>query len=72
MQDLDIFSLQWGLALAAVMVAGYVRAVAGFGFALVLGPMLLLLLGPRDVVVTNLLLGFFGNLSVLRLSLIHI
>lgn len=68
MQALDIFSLQWFLALAAVLFAAFVRGTAGFGFALVLAPIMLLILEPKSVVVINLLLGVLSHIAVLRSS----
>ena len=68
MHALDIFSLQWFLALTAVLFAAVVRGTAGFGFALVLAPLMLLLLEPKSVVVVNLLLGVVSHIAVLGSS----
>jgi len=69
MQSLEIFSTPWILALCAVLFAAFVRGLSGFGFALVLAPLLLLILNPIAVVITNLFLGMFGNILVLFRSL---
>ena len=66
MHSLDVFSVSWVLASCAVLFAAFVRGVAGFGFALVLAPILLLILSPKSVVVVNLLLGLLSNILVLR------
>jgi len=68
MHVLDLFSVQWFLALAAVLVAAFIRGTAGFGFALILAPALLLILEPKSVVVLNLLLGFLSHIMVLTSS----
>lgn len=54
---MDLFGLSWVGALAVVFFAAFVRGVAGFGFALVSAPILLLLWSPKSVVAINLLLG---------------
>ncbi|MFC1941924.1 TSUP family transporter [Chloroflexota bacterium] len=66
METLDIFSLPWILVFCAVIFAAYVRGVVGFGFALVLAPIMLLILNPKSVVVVNLLLGLISSIMVLR------
>lgn len=66
MPSLDVFSVSWVLVSCAVLFAAFVRGVAGFGFALVLAPILLLILSPKSVVVVNLLLGLPSNILVLR------
>lgn len=68
MHSLDIFSTSWVFALCAVFFAGLIRGVSGFGFALILAPILLLILTPTSVVVLNLLLGLLGNILVLSHS----
>jgi len=65
MHSLDIFSLQWFLALTAVLFASVVRGATGFGFALVLAPIMLLLLEPTAVVAVNLVLGVVSHIVVL-------
>ena len=65
MHALDIFSLQWFLALAAVLIAALVRGTAGFGLALVLAPILLFVLEPKSVVVVCLILGVLSHIMVL-------
>lgn len=68
MSNLDIFSISWVLALCAVFFAAFIRGIAGFGFALILAPILLLILNPTSVVVANLLLGLLSNILVLCYS----
>ena len=65
---MDIFSLSWVFALCAVFVAAFIRGLTGFGFALILAPILLLILSPTSVVVVNLLLGLLSNIVVLSYS----
>ena len=43
--------------MCVVFFAAFVRGVAGFGFALITAPTLLLILSPKSVVAINLLLG---------------
>ncbi len=69
MHSLDIFSVSWVLALCAVFFAAFVRGMAGFGFALILAPILILILNPASVVVVTLLLGLLSNILVLSFSL---
>ena len=69
MHSLDIFSISWVLALCAVFFAAFIRGIAGFGFALILAPILLLILNPTSVVVVNLFLGLLSNILVLSYSL---
>ena len=64
MQNLEIFSPIWILALCAVLFAAFIRGLAGFGFALILAPILLLILNPVAVVVINICLGFLSNIVV--------
>jgi uncharacterized membrane protein YfcA len=68
MQGLDLFTLPWFLALGAVFLAAFVRGTAGFGFALVLAPVLLLILEPKAVVPVDLLLGLLSNIVVVAYS----
>jgi len=65
---MDIFSISWALALCAVFVAAFIRGVTGFGFALILAPILLLIFTPANVVVVNLFLGLISNILVLSYS----
>lgn len=65
MYSLDIFSVPWFLALCAVFFAAFIRGMAGFGFALILAPILLLILNPTSVVVVNLFLGLLSSVLVL-------
>ena len=69
MQSLEIFSTPWILASCAVLFAAFVRGLSGFGFALILAPLLLLLLNPVAVVITILFLGFFSHIGVVLWSL---
>jgi len=64
----DIFSISWALALCAVFFAAFIRGVTGFGFALILAPILLLILTPANAVVVNLFLGLISNILVLFYS----
>lgn len=66
MQSLDIFSVPWVLAFCVVLFASFIRGVVGFGFVLILAPIMLLILNPKSVVVVNLLLGLLTNMLVLR------
>ena len=68
MHSLDIFSFTWVLAFCTVLVAAFVRGVSGFGLALILAPILLLLMNAKSTVVVNLLLAIISNLVVLPLS----
>jgi uncharacterized membrane protein YfcA len=65
MQSLEIFSPIWILILCAVLFAAFIRGLAGFGFALVLAPVLLLILNPAAVVVINLFLSLLSNIVVI-------
>jgi uncharacterized membrane protein YfcA len=61
-------NLQLGLfaaAAAIVAIAGLVRGVTGFGGAMVMSPPLSLLLGPREAVVTALILETIAALQFL-------
>lgn len=69
MHSLDIFSISWVLALCAVFFAAFIRGITGFGFSLILAPVLLLIMNPTSVVVVNLLLGLLSNILVLSYSL---
>ncbi len=64
MQSLEIFSPIWIFALCAVLFAAFIRGLAGFGFALILAPVLLLILNPVAVVVINLFLSLLSNIVV--------
>lgn len=68
MVDLDIFSASWFLAFGVVLFVALVRGTTGFGFALILAPILLLLLEPTSVVVVTLLLGLLANIVVVAAS----
>ena len=72
MQSVEIFSTVWVLALCAVLFAGFIRGLAGFGFALILAPILLLFLSPAAVVVINILLSMLSNIMVLMHSFARI
>jgi len=65
MQSLEIFSPAWILILVVVLLAAFIRGLAGFGFALVLAPVLLLILQPAAVVVINLSLMLLSNIVVI-------
>ncbi len=66
MQSLDVFSVSWVLSFCAVIFAAFIRGVSGFGFALFLAPILLLILNSKSIVAINLLLGAFGSIMILR------
>lgn len=68
MQSLEIFSTPWTLAFCAVIIAAFVRGLSGFGFALILAPLLLMILDPVTVVVTNLFLGVLSHVFVVLWS----
>ncbi len=72
MVELDIFSATWYLVFGAVFFAAVVRGTTGFGFALVLAPILLLLLEAKSVVVIDLLLGLLASIVVVVTSLRNI
>jgi hypothetical protein len=72
MHSLEIFSNIWVLALCTVLFAAFIRGLAGFGFALILAPILLLILSPVAVVVINLLLSMLSNILVLIRSFARI
>lgn len=65
MQIIEIFSAPWVLALCAVFIAAFVRGVSGFGFGLVLAPILLLIVNPKEMVIIVMFLGLLGHLLVL-------
>ena len=54
------------LGLAATLVAGFVRGLAGFGLAILLVPVLALAIPPPEAVVTGNWLGFMISLVSLR------
>ena len=64
MQNLEIFSTTWILAFCAVILTSFVRGLSGFGFALILARLLLIIIDPVTVIVTILSLGFFSNAFV--------
>ena len=72
MHSLDVFSIPWIVAFCVVLVAAFVRGVSGFGLALILAPILLLLMNSKSTVVVNLLLAIVSNLVVLPLGFRHI
>jgi uncharacterized membrane protein YfcA len=72
MESLDIFSIYWILAFCVVLVAAFVRGVSGFGCALILGPILVLLMNPKSAVVVNVLLALISNIVVLPHGFRHV
>ena len=62
---MEIFTAPWIFVSCSVLFAAFIRGLAGFGFALILAPMLLLILEPVTVVVVNLFLGLLSNIPVL-------
>jgi uncharacterized membrane protein YfcA len=65
MHSLDVFSLSWVLAFCAVIFGAFIRGVSGFGLALMLAPILLIILNSKSVVVINLILAVLSNIIVL-------
>ena len=53
------------IAAAIVLLAGFVRAISGFGFALVATPLLLFVFDPKSVVVIIIILGMLTGLLLL-------
>jgi uncharacterized membrane protein YfcA len=68
----DIFSLSWIIASCVVVFAAFIRGVSGFGHALILAPILMLMLSSKSVVVIVLFIGFFLNLLLLRYAVKHV
>ncbi|MFC1899448.1 sulfite exporter TauE/SafE family protein [Chloroflexota bacterium] len=68
MHTLDIFTAPWVLSICIVLFAAFMRGVAGFGFALILAPIMLLIIEPTTTVVINLFLGLLSNVLVLSYS----
>lgn len=60
------------IAVAIVFVGGLVHGLTGFGFALVVAPVLLLILQPRSVVALILFVGAFLGVTLTLQSLRHI
>lgn len=60
------------IAAAIVLLAGFVRAISGFGFALIATPLLLFVLDPKSVVVINIIIGFPIGLLLLFHTRRHI
>jgi uncharacterized membrane protein YfcA len=66
------FSLiQLGVAIAATLLAAFVRGVTGFGMAIVLVPVLALALSPLESVLLVNFLGLFIGLTEIRLFLAY-
>lgn len=63
---LGLTEVQIGIALAAALVAAFVRGLAGFGMAILLVPVLGLAIAPAEAVVTANWLGTFIGLVGLR------
>jgi len=53
------------IAAAIVLLAGFVRAISGFGFALIATPLLLFVFDPKSVVVINVILGILTGVLLL-------
>jgi len=68
MLSLELFSIYWILASCAVLFAAFVRGVAGFGLALILAPILLMILSPKSVVVVNLILSMVSNIIAYKMT----
>jgi uncharacterized membrane protein YfcA len=59
-------------AVIIVLLAGFVRAITGFGFALITAPLLLFILDPKSVVVINVILGILTGVLLLWHTRRHI
>ncbi|RLC63933.1 MAG: hypothetical protein DRI01_04330 [Chloroflexi bacterium] len=60
------------IAAVIVLLAGFVRAISGFGFALIATPLLLFVLDPKSVVVINIILGILTGVLLLLHTRRHI
>ena len=60
------------IAAVVVLLAGFVRAISGFGFALVTAPLLLFIFDPQSVVVINVILGVLTGALLLLHTRHHI
>lgn len=60
------------LAAAIVLLAGFVRAISGFGFALIATPLLLFVFNSKSVVVINVILGILTGVLLLLHTRRHI
>jgi len=60
------------IAAAIVLLAGFVRAISGFGFALVATPLLLFVFDPKSVVVITIIINFPVGLLLLFHTRKHI
>jgi uncharacterized membrane protein YfcA len=69
MQGFDVLSTAWILSFCAVFLAAFIRGISGFGFALILAPILLLVLNSKSIVVINLFLGIITNIIVFVYSI---
>ena len=68
MQSLEIFSTHWIFAVCAVSFAGFIRGLSGFGFGLILVPILLLILQPTAVVIIVMFLTLLNSIFVVAFS----
>jgi len=59
---LELFSVSWWVISFAVFIAASIRGALGFAFALLLSPILLIFLPPRQVVVTDISLSVVSNI----------
>ena len=48
-----------------ILLAAFIRAISGFGYALVATPLLMFIMEPKSVVVINIILGGITNIIVL-------
>lgn len=60
-----IVDVTWALTFLIVLVAAFILTATGFGFALVVSPLLLIFLDPKTVIVYNLFLGLIVCLPIL-------
>ncbi len=59
-------------AMLIVLLASFVRAVSGFGFAMIATPLLTLLFDAKSVVVTTIILGSTTHILMLLQTRRHI
>ncbi len=69
---MEVFTVAWVLAFCTVLFASFVRGVSGFGAALIMAPVLLLITGSKSIVVVNLILGVIANIIVLCFTFRHV
>lgn len=65
MHGLDFLSYSWFLAIAALLLAAFIRGTTGFGLSLILTPFMILIMDPKAAIPVNLLLAQLSNIVVL-------